>query len=192
MVSPKNKNLTSLLTCWLKPKETNAKERPISTSAPRRTHLSEDIFASTSESEVEANEDPPAINISSTSASVSPPADEEEKSTSNFTTVDLTNQTQSNDSIANVLNSTEFVLDSVKSKLTASQITATKNSTATRKQLEKSNISPPTEKPRGSRQRSLLEMLDQCYTTKSNNGPATKRACLSKISNPNSTPTKQQ
>lgn len=195
LTSPKNKTMRSLLTSWLKPKQTSTKEKPISASAPRQINLSEDIFASTSESEVEANEDAPAITISSTSTSVSPPEkkEEEAKNTPNITTVDLTNQSQSNDSVANVLNSEEVVLDSVENARPETQITNSKYNNSMEKQLGKSNVSPPSEKPTSSRQRSLLEMLDQCYTTKSNSGPETKRICLSKISNPNTkTPTKQQ
>ncbi|XP_039961017.1 poly(ADP-ribose) glycohydrolase [Bactrocera tryoni] len=195
LTSPKNKNMRSFLTSWLKPKQTITKEKPISTSAPRRVNLSEDIFASTSDSEVDGNEVAPEITISSTSTSVSTPAEvEEDRSAPNLSTVDLTNQSQSNDSIvANLLNSEEVALDSVESARPELQITKSKNNTSTEKQLGASNVSPPSEKPTGSRQRSLLEMLDQCYTTKSNNGPDTKRICLSKISNPNTkTPTKQQ
>uniref|UniRef100_A0A034VXH3 Uncharacterized protein n=1 Tax=Bactrocera dorsalis TaxID=27457 RepID=A0A034VXH3_BACDO len=185
--------MRSLLTSWLKPKQTITKEKPTSTPAPRRINLSEDIFASTSDSEAEGHEVAPEITISSTSTSVSPPAEvEEEKNAPNLSTVDLTNQSQSNDSVvANLLNSEEVVLDNVESGRPESQITKSKNNASTEKLLGKSTVSPPSEKPTGSRQRSLLEMLDQCYTTKSNNGPDTKRICLSKISNPNTkTPTK--
>ncbi|XP_028894006.2 poly(ADP-ribose) glycohydrolase isoform X2 [Zeugodacus cucurbitae] len=193
LVSPKSKNKLSFLTNWLKPKQqTIAKEAPISTTATRRTNLSEDIFASTSESEVEANVEATAITISSTSTTNCPPVEKEEEeeakqNVAQLTTVDLTNQSQSNDSIVNLLNSEESVLDELES--TEIQITGSNNNTST----ENSNIAASTAKPTGARQRSLLEMLDQCYTTKSSNGPATKRICLNKTSNPNSTtPTKQQ
>uniref|UniRef100_A0A0A1WZR8 poly(ADP-ribose) glycohydrolase n=1 Tax=Zeugodacus cucurbitae TaxID=28588 RepID=A0A0A1WZR8_ZEUCU len=185
LVSPKSKNKLSFLTNWLKPKQ-------LSTTATRRTNLSEDIFASTSESEVEANVEATAITISSTSTTDCPPVEKEEEeaakqNVAQLTTVDLTNQSQSNDSIVNLLNSEESVLDELES--TEIQITGSNNNTST----ENSNITASTAKPTGARQRSLLEMLDQCYTTKSSNGPATKRICLNKTSNPNSTtPTKQQ
>ncbi|XP_053949762.1 poly(ADP-ribose) glycohydrolase [Anastrepha ludens] len=177
-MSPKCKNIRNLLTCWLKPQQANAREMPVSSSAARRSNLNQDIFAS-SESEVEADSVPSEDSIVAVDPSTSPSASK--TIAANAQSIAATEQTKSSQ-----------LHDSVEMARNGKKLLAGKlESEQTELQMKKSNVSPSTEKPTGSRQRSLLEMLDQCYTT--NAGPETKRICLNKTGNLKSTtPTKQQ
>lgn len=174
--SPKNKNVRNLLTSWLKPQQSIAKDKPIASSAPpRRSDLSQDIFASSSESEVEAGNIPSGtlpINVDSlTSPSASTTS---LKNARSIAIVDHTSKSQPNDSVGKAKSGEELIVD---------------KSESTELQVKKLNISPSIEKPSGPRQRSLLDMLDQCYKT--TNGPDTKRICLKKTGSLKSTtPTK--
>ncbi|XP_067639773.1 poly(ADP-ribose) glycohydrolase [Eurosta solidaginis] len=180
--SPKIKSLPNLMKRWLKPQTSNANGNTISSASltSRPSNLSEDIFATSSDTEVEDADsnpikDSPITIHSSTSPSASTTKVVNARSTA---TVDLTITSQSNDSGENE-SFTGFTSE-------------------TRKTETNNNAKPlPSlaEKSTGSqgRQRSLLEMLDQCYTVKANNGPDTKRICLSnkEVENKDSTTPKK-
>ncbi|XP_036319418.1 poly(ADP-ribose) glycohydrolase [Rhagoletis pomonella] len=192
--SPKNKIVRNLLTRWLKPQQSYAKDKPKASLGPRRSNLSEDIFASSSESDVEAGSIPSealAITIhSSTSLSASTASLSNARS---IAIVDLTSKSQSDDSVGNAKSGEELVVDNPDSKGTESEVKKLSISLSAEKptesQVKKSSTLLSTEKPTGSRQRSLLDMLDQCYKT--NNGPNTKRICLKQAGSLKSTtPTK--